>query len=105
MAKITVTLYMAGTVNHATNNETAKITDNIYLARHTVMEREERLRREQYHSRRNRETAEERESSLEARRACKRHQNIMMSTKQQPRQQQILLQRKRQARNRSVANT
>ena len=37
---------MAGTVNHTTNNETAKITDTIYLARDTVMESEERLRRE-----------------------------------------------------------
>jgi len=53
---------MAGTVNHATNNETAKITDSVYLARGTVMEREERLRRrrEQYRARRNRETAGER---------------------------------------------
>ena len=60
MDKITVTPYMAGTVNHATNNETAKITDTIYLAPDTVMEREESLRREQYCARRNRETAEER---------------------------------------------
>ena len=39
----------------------AKITDSVYLAHGTVMEREERLRRrrEQYHSRRNKETAEE----------------------------------------------
>ena len=29
---------MAGMVNHAVNNETAKITDTIYLARDTVME-------------------------------------------------------------------
>ena len=50
---------MAGMVNHATNSETAKITDTIYLARDTVMERKERLRREQYRARRNRETAEE----------------------------------------------
>ena len=35
---ITVAPYMAGTVNHATNNETAKITDTIYLAHDTVME-------------------------------------------------------------------
>ena len=39
MAKIMVTPYMVGTVNHATNNEAAKITDTIYLARDTVMER------------------------------------------------------------------
>ena len=72
---------MAGTVNHATNNETAKITDTIYLARDTVMEREERLRRKQYRAKRNRETAEERESRLEARRACERRcQNTMMLT-------------------------
>ena len=46
-------------VNYATNNETAKVTDTIYLARDIVMQREERLRRrEQYHARRNRETAE-----------------------------------------------
>ena len=32
-----VTPYMAGMVNHATNNETAKITDTIYLPRDTVM--------------------------------------------------------------------
>ena len=51
---------MAGTVNHGTNNEMAKITDTIYLARDAVMEREESLRREQYYARRNRETAEER---------------------------------------------
>ena len=76
---------MAGTINHATNNKTAKITDTIYLACDTVMEREERLRRrEQYHARRNRETAEERESRLEARRARKRRQNTMMSTEQRP---------------------
>ena len=67
---------MAGTVNHVTNNETAKITDNIYMPHDTVMEREERLRRrEQYRARRNRETAEERESRLEARRARERCQN------------------------------
>ena len=36
---------MAGTVNHATNNEMAKITDTIYFAHDTVTEREERLRR------------------------------------------------------------
>ena len=41
MAKITVTPYMAGTVNHATNNETAKITDINSLACDTVMERGE----------------------------------------------------------------
>ena len=52
---------MAGTVNHAMNNETAKITDTIYLARDTVMERKERLKKEQYRTRRNRETADERE--------------------------------------------
>ena len=53
---------MAGTINHVTNNETAKITGTIYLACDTVLERrEERLRRrEQYCARRNRETAEER---------------------------------------------
>ena len=82
MAKITVTPYMAGTVNQVTNNETAKITDTIYLERDTVMERKERLRREQYRARRNRETAEERESRLEARRARERRQNAMMSTEQ-----------------------
>ena len=72
---------MAGTVNHATNNEMAKITDTIYLAHDTVMEREKRLKREQYCTRRNRETAEERESRLEARKAHKRRrQNAMMST-------------------------
>ena len=92
---------MAGTVNHATNNETVKITDTIYLACDTVMERKERLRKEQYRARRNRETADDRESRLEARRACERHQNAMKSTEQR----QILLQQKRQARNRSVANT
>ena len=97
-----VTPYMADTVNHATNNEIAKITDTIYLACDTVMEKDERLRRGQYCARRNRETAEERESRLEARRACeRRHQNAMMSTEQR----RVLLQRKRQARNRSVANT
>ena len=58
--KTTVTPFMAATVNHATNNETAKITDTIYLAHDTVMEREERLRRQQYRARRNRETVEER---------------------------------------------
>ena len=101
MAKITVTPYMAGTVNHAMNNEMAKITDTVYLACDTVIEREERLRRrEQYRARRNRETAEERESRLEARRACERCQNAMMLTEQL----QILLQQKRQARNHSVAN-
>ena len=67
-----VTPYMAGTVNHAMNNKMAKITDTIYLAHDTVMEREERLRREQYHARRNRKTAEERESRLEARIAHER---------------------------------
>ena len=51
---------MAGTVNHATNNETVKITDTIYLAPDTVMESEESLRTKQYRARRNRETAEER---------------------------------------------
>ena len=91
---------MAGAVNHGMNNETVEITDTIYLAHDTVMERKERLRREQYRARRNRETAEERESRLEAR-ARERHQNAMKSTKQR----QILLQRKRQARNHSVANT
>ena len=50
---------MAGMVNHATNSEIAKITDTIYLAHDTVMERKERLRREQYRVRWNRETAEE----------------------------------------------
>ena len=78
---------MAGTVNHATNNETAKITDTIYLACDTVMKREQRLRREQYRARRNRETAEERESRLEARTAHDRRQNAMMLTEQR----QILL--------------
>ena len=82
MAKITVTPYMAGTVNHATNNETAKITDTIYLEHDTVMKREERLRREQYRARRNRETAEERELRLEAKRAHERCQNAMMLTEQ-----------------------
>ena len=79
MAKITVTPYMAGTVNHATKNETVKITDTIYLAHDTVMEREERLRREQYCARWNRETTEERQSRLEARIVCeRRRQNAMM---------------------------
>ena len=83
MGKIMVTPYMAGTVNHAMNNETAKITNAIYLARDNVMEREERpRRREPYHARTNRETAEERESRLEARRAHKRCQSPMMSTEQ-----------------------
>ena len=106
MANITVTPYMAGMVNHVMNNETAKIPNSIYFACDTLMEIEERLRRrEQYHARRNRETAKERESRLEARRARERCQNAMMLTEQQ----QILLQRKRrgkrQARNHSVANT
>ena len=78
-----VTAYLASTVNRATNNETANITDAIYLAHDTVMEREERLRRrEQYHAKRSRKTAEERESRLQARRANKRRENAMMSTKQ-----------------------
>ena len=48
-ASITVTPSMAGTVNHAVNNEMVKITNSVYLAHGTVMEREERLRRrEQY---------------------------------------------------------
>ena len=67
---------------HATNNETVKITDTIYLACDTVMKREQRLRREQYHARRNRETSEEKESRLEARTAHERCQNAMMSTEQ-----------------------
>ena len=72
---------MVGTVNHATNNEMAKITDTTYLACDTAMEREERLRRrEQYRARRNRETTEERESRLEARRARERRLNTMMLT-------------------------
>ena len=37
-------------------------------------------RREQCCARRNRETAKERESRLEAGRACERRQNAMMST-------------------------
>ena len=49
-----------------------KIADTIYLARDTGMEREERLKREQYCDRRNRETTEERESRPEARRARER---------------------------------
>ena len=83
MASITVTPYLAGTVNHATNNEMAKITDSVYLARGTVMEREEKMRRRrraQYCARKNRETADERESKLEARRARERRQHTMMST-------------------------
>ena len=60
----------------------AKIIDTIYLAHDTVMEREERLRREQYRARRNRETVEERESGLEARSCKRRCQNAMMSTEQ-----------------------
>ena len=79
-AKVTVTPYMAGMVNHATNDETAKVTDTIYLEHDTVMEREERLRREQYCARRNRETAEETELRLEAKTAHKRCQNAMMLT-------------------------
>ena len=60
MAQITVTPYVACMVNLATNNETTKITDTIYLARDTVVEREERLRRrEQYCARRNSEAAKE----------------------------------------------
>ena len=72
---------------------------SVYLVRGTVMEREKRLgkRREQYHARRNRETAEEIESRLEVRRACERHQHPMMLIEQR----QILLQWKRQARNHS----
>ena len=58
------------------------------------MDREERLRREQYCGRRNRETAEEREQRLEARRARERRQCAMMSTEQQ----QMLLQWRREAR-------
>ena len=55
---------MAGTVNHATNNEMMKNTDSVYLTHGTAMEKEERLRRrEQYHARRNRETAEENNQS------------------------------------------
>ena len=46
------------------------------------MEREERLRREQYRARRNRETAEERIKRLEARSRERRRQNAMMSTEQ-----------------------
>ena len=60
-----------------------KITDIVYLARGTVMEREERLRKEQYHARRNRETAEERQLRLEARRSHeRRRQNATMSMEQ-----------------------
>ena len=73
---------MAGTVNHAMNNETTKIINTFYLAHDTVMEREEGLRREQYHARRNKETAEERESGLETRSHKRRHQNTMMLTEQ-----------------------
>ena len=40
----TVTPYKAGTVNHATKNETAKITDTIYFTRDTVMESEAKKR-------------------------------------------------------------
>ena len=80
-AKITVTPYMAGMVNHAMNNEMAKIADTIYLACDTVKEREERLRRrEQYRARRNRETAEERIKAGSQRRSHKRCQNTMMLT-------------------------
>ena len=38
---ITVAPYMAGMVNHVMNNETAKITDTIYLTRDIVIERGE----------------------------------------------------------------
>ena len=96
-ARITVVPYLAGTVNHVMKNETAKITDSVYLARGTVMERKERLRRkrEHYHVRRNKKTAEERGLRLEARRACERHQQAMMSTEQW----QMFLQQRRRARN------
>ena len=107
MAKITITLYMAGTVNHATKNERLRLRSlHIWLVRSTmprimkwqrlltlfiwhVMEREEKLRRrEQYHAR---ETAEERESRLEEHASNIR---TMMWTEQRPWQRQILLQRK-----------
>ena len=50
-----------------------------------------RRRREQYRVRLSRETAEEREQRLEARRARERRQHAMMSTEQR----QMLLQRRR----------
>ena len=64
-----------------------------------MMDREERLRRrrEQFHARWNRETAEERKLKLEARRACERCQCTLVSTEQW----QMLLQQGRKARHRS----
>ena len=81
-------------VNHATMDETAKITDLIWhvhlrvllslysFGTWTTMDREERLRRrrEQYRVRWNRNCR--REQRLEARRACERCRHAMMSTEQ-----------------------
>ena len=95
----TVTPYMVGMVNHAMNNETVKITDSVYLVCGTVMEREDRLRRrrEQYHARINRKTAEERELRLEARRSRERCHCAVMSTEWRPQQRQMLLQWRRKS--------
>ena len=67
---------MAGTVNHATNIETAKITDTLFGTWYCDGKRGVAC------ARKNRETAEERESRLEARTAHKRRQNAMTSTEQ-----------------------
>ena len=72
MVEITVVPYFAGMVNHATMDEMVKTTDYFNFAQRftsiihsgTVMDREERLRREQYCAT---ETIKERESTREQR--------------------------------------